>query len=326
MAQGDPIWQLLLEGARRMTSAGQTPFTRAELIAEVQTVNASQLRSSIDPIIQGMTDNAKGGTTSACGLVFHRVGRGEYELLDDGSSPPGQPRARSMPPRGRGRVDVEHRVHDLIEHFDEFVAVYDRGVPFRRARQYESHRATIDRRYGLGSAAAALEDEEFLRSLHETLRRWGIGIRGSRLVAVEDFGTTLAKRRDEIIRLDGLSIEDHDLATEAVGRDVYALMQEIGVADNKARIVAGTKTLLHLLPDLVPPMDRAWTGLFFGWSTLAPQNAQERIFTAAWSHLARVAQETRPSRLVGAGWRTCTAKILDNALIGWCKQNHLAPA
>jgi hypothetical protein len=38
--------------------------------------------------------------------------------------------------------------------------------------------------------------------------------------------------------------------------------------------VPGTKALHHLLPDLVPPMDRAWTGAFFHWSTTAPQNAE----------------------------------------------------
>ena len=56
-----------------------------------------------------------------------------------------------------------------------------------------------------------------------------------------------------------------------VGDAVYRLIAALEVVTNKARIVAGIKTLHHLLPDLVPPMDRQWTGLFFGWSQVAPE-------------------------------------------------------
>jgi hypothetical protein len=97
------------------------------------------------------------------------------------------------------------------------------------------------------------------------------------------------------------------------------LVQELGVVDNQARIVAGTKTLHHLIPDLVPPMDRAWTGAFFGWRLLDPQNRQTEIFSKALAGLYGVAVAARPSRLVGAGWRTSLTKILDNAVIGYCQ-------
>jgi hypothetical protein len=83
--------------------------------------------------------------------------------------------------------------------------------------------------------------------------------------------------------------------------------------------VAGTKTLHHLLPDLVPPMDRAWTGTFFGWSSGDPQTNQTKIFVRAFAGFAEIARATRPSRLVGDGWRSCSTKVLDNAVIGYCQ-------
>ena len=68
-----PTWEILLEGARRLMDNGTTAFTRAQLIAHVQHKDPSRDRPSIDPIIQGMTENATGGPPSACGIVFRRV-------------------------------------------------------------------------------------------------------------------------------------------------------------------------------------------------------------------------------------------------------------
>lgn len=110
------------------------------------------------------------------------------------------------------------------------------------------------------------------------------------------------------------------LDVDGTTRIVDRLISDLAVVDNRARIVAGTKTLHHLLPDLIPPMDRAWTGAFFGWSLLDPQNNQTAILTEALAAFAQIARATKPSRLVGAGWRTSLTKVLDNALIGQCKR------
>jgi hypothetical protein len=90
-------------------------------------------------------------------------------------------------------------------------------------------------------------------------------------------------------------------------------------------IVAGTKTLHHLLPDLVPPMDRAWTGAFFLWSAAAPRYAQATTFTRTFTGFAQVAQTVRPGQFVGGGWRTSRTKVLDNAAIGYCKIHKIEP-
>jgi hypothetical protein len=95
--------------------------------------------------------------------------------------------------------------------------------------------------------------------------------------------------------------------------------------ENRSLIVPGTKTLHHLLPDLVPPMDRAWTGAFFLWSAAAPQYGQAALFRRTLTAFAHIAQATQPAAYVGDGWRTSTTKILDNAVIGYCKVNGIGP-
>jgi hypothetical protein len=209
---------------------------------------------------------------------------------------------------------------EVVERFQECIGAYDLAVPFTRTGQYASHRQTIDLRRRLGSVVAAVNDDAFVRSLYATLRFWGIGRRRSQLVPYVDFVQRVRSYAEATSSLETLQLEDisPDELAQAI-QQIDSLVTEIGVVTNKSKIVAGTKTLHHLLPDLVPPMDRAWTGLFFNWSPIDPQLRQTAILSDAMEGFHAVAQVVRPGDFVGDGWRTCSSKILDNALIGYCK-------
>lgn len=216
----------------------------------------------------------------------------------------------------------EQRVNGLINEFDRYVELYDREVPFRRAGQFEYHKATITSRRSAPNIAAAI-GSEFTESLWNTLRAWGIGVRSSRLVGVETFRTELARWTEPLASLEELKLADSNDAT----RDkVWQLIQEIDIVDNKARLVALTKTLHHLLPDLVVPIDRAYTGAFFGWQPAQFQFDQRKIFEIAWAAFKSVAQATDPERFVGDRWRTSSTKIIDNAVVGFCIEEGLLKA
>ena len=77
------IWQLVQRCARELTKNGMTPFTRGDLVRCVQRANPSYEANSINPIIQGVTDNLQGGAPGAVGKnILHRVGRGLFVLKD----------------------------------------------------------------------------------------------------------------------------------------------------------------------------------------------------------------------------------------------------
>jgi hypothetical protein len=319
---GQPTWQLLLEAAWRLADTGVRDFGREDLISYVRSIDPTRERSSIDPIIQGMTANAKGGPRSACGEVFRRIDRGRYVLLETEALPPRRMSLGKQPrpvPRGASvkRARIEARLDALIHGFDGFVAAYDDAVPFVRSGQYESHRATIDRRRQYATVEDALLDDELLDLLHETLQRWGIGRRASRLVGQSEFREALRTEGGRLAAIGDRSLEALHGGADAVGEQVWDLVEGLAIVDNVARIVPGTKTLHHLLPDLVPPMDRAWTGRFFEWNPADLQINQRRTFLSAWRDLARVAAATRPSRLVGDGWKTSATKLVDNAVIAY---------
>jgi hypothetical protein len=324
MGSGDPLWQTLIQAGERLEGNGRTTFTRAELLRGAHDLDPDHTDASWGPILQGMTLGATGGPPSLCGICFRRVGRGVYELLpaterqkltDGAAKVPYHIRASSRRPAA-----MQERLADLVDDFDGCASAYDAAVPFRRSQQYRLHRQTIDMRRALG-LTAALRDQHFGDLLYATLRAWGIGIRASRLIPVDGFRHALLAEEEALASLALAALEQLQEPSSTAAQ-IWALIERIGVVENDAQLVAGTKTLHHLLPDLVPPMDRRWTGQFFGWSTVRAQYQQQAIFLEAFTACADVARFVRPSRLVGEGWRTSQSKIVDNAIVGYCIANE----
>jgi hypothetical protein len=75
------IWRLVQRCAEVLTKNGQTPFTRGDLIECVQRTHPHYAENSINPIIQGVTDNLCGGAPGGVGKnILHSVDRGLFVL------------------------------------------------------------------------------------------------------------------------------------------------------------------------------------------------------------------------------------------------------
>ena len=77
-------WRLILEAARALTAAGQSPFTRVSVYEWIwrRHPRSARDRPSLDPTFQGMIRNAPGGPAGAAGTPLVRTGRGQYVLAD----------------------------------------------------------------------------------------------------------------------------------------------------------------------------------------------------------------------------------------------------
>jgi hypothetical protein len=67
--------------AEQLTKEGLVPFTRRDLVRRVHKIDPARNEQSLNPTIQGMTVNLKGGV-GARECVFYSVGRGLFELYD----------------------------------------------------------------------------------------------------------------------------------------------------------------------------------------------------------------------------------------------------
>ena len=86
------------------------------------------------------------------------------------------------------------------------------------------------------------------------------------------------------------------------------------------------RLLHHILPELVVPIDRAFTGVFFGWNNHDWQVAQQRSIRQAFEVFARVARETGARKQVGERWRSNFTKLIDNAVVAFCRKHLLDDA
>ena len=143
-----PIWHVLQTCAEELTAAGNSPFTRQDLIACVQATDPSIGANAINPMIQGITDNLKGGAPGTVGKdILHSVARGKFVLRDSSVAAP----ARNQTAATGSNVAVpEHRdrlsmPRSEAEFRDALVGVLGRAVP---GAELESEGAV---RYGLPS-------------------------------------------------------------------------------------------------------------------------------------------------------------------------------
>jgi hypothetical protein len=204
----------------------------------------------------------------------------------------------------------------LVQNFAEWLAYFDRRGPFIRTGQLEYHIKTIQRRYELGSAAKACSDELFLKSLYDTLRAWGIGVRRSKLKPFDEFAAVFASQQRRISYFEAMSLDDPQLDILGTSDALCALLSQLAIAENDATLVPVTKALHHALPELIVPIDRAYTQSFFGWQNPQFQYDQRHCFAEAFSVFAQVARVVQPSQYVGKGWNSSRTKVIDNAVVG----------
>ena len=205
----------------------------------------------------------------------------------------------------------------LIAEFPRWLDYFVEHGPFTRREQLDCHLKAIALRRSHTRAATASEDPDFVMALYDTLGAWGLGSRGSRLRPLTEFGPALQAVSATLEPLESLRIDADDLDVERCTKSVWKAIGSIGVVRNKTLLVAGCKTLHHLLPDLVPPMDRRYTQHFFGWNDHQFQKNQAECFRLAYAALALVARRTNAARYVQTHpWHSSVSKVLDNGLIG----------
>jgi hypothetical protein len=331
MATNDPMWKTLVQAATDLKESGDGDFSWSDLMKKARTLDPSHYESAFGPVFQSMVIESPTPSVTPVGKVFTRVSRGRYELRTVpegiGTSAPKlfeESVVRSITHTPTQR-DIRQRTLQLAANFDAYVAQFQANVPFTKPRELTLHRLVIDRRRELGAVAAALEDEAFLDALFATLILRGIGTRGTKLVPRAQFAVALESHKDEISELERFSIEDPELDVTAVAERLSALSKDLGIVENVATVEPGSKALHYLLPDLVPPLDRHWTGKFFRWGQQDALAHSQKVWMEAFTNLALVASQVSPARLLDEEWNSSTPQILDNALIGYC-QLELIPA
>lgn len=238
-------------------------------------------------------------------------------------------------------MDEHIRVAELVSRFDEgWQVFYSADAAFSSFYQGPClyfHLRTISVLRRLLSQSnsgyrAVCESEEFMELLYATLTAWGMnrmGRKGPKLQEFERFRETL-RAQTLISSLNALQgsilaeVDDLEELRGSVEKAFEYLKTSNGLMKNTRALVGVSKTLHHLLPDLLIPVDRGYTIALLShvYEDKFRPSQQGDSFGNYWkcirfSHF--VAREKGLSQVPAdptCPMNTSVPKLIDNAIVG----------
>jgi len=217
---------------------------------------------------------------------------------------------------------MQDRVGKLIAGLDRYIEAFNSANPFTGPSLY-FHLRTLAVLRSHSAPSEALHSDQFFEYLYATLTAWGMhrmGPRGAKLLDLPEIRQSFLGQEQSIRELESLSISKIcSLELPGVASKVWAILGGLRVGTGATKIVANSKALHHLLPDLVPPVDRAYTLRFF-YNNTTLNRGDEAAFKGIYPHFHRVAvacQEQIQGHLSSGPWNSSQTKVIDNAIVGF---------
>lgn len=215
------------------------------------------------------------------------------------------------------------RLKELKDNFDEFLDHFDKTRIFSGPSLY-FHKKVIDilRKKGL---SGVLEDELFFEYLYATLASWGLhrmGKTNTKLVDFDKFKQSITWQKDRILILADKKITELSTSIPAT-KQLRELIEDLEIGEGETKLVFNSKTMHHLLPDLMPPIDRQYILLFF-YNSISPSRIED-CFSEIFPRFIEIAVQKKDTihKRVGKGFNTSETKVIDNAIVGYVLKNDL---
>lgn len=250
-------------------------------------------------------------------LTFRILLQGEDEQQAAGDTAV----AVASSPRSRTVRRMEERCDRLISGFDEYIREFELADPFT-GPSLHFHLRTIGVLRQHAVASHALSDAEWCELLYATLTSWGMHRMGKTWTKLRDLSeieASFREQRESIEEVQDLRLSQL-LPSEVaeVASALWGVMDRLQVGVQETKLVANSKALHHLLPELTPPIDRQYTLRFF-YNNTNINRAEGILFREMYKQFHRIAQAVAPKfpSLLGRGMHTSETKIIDNAIVGY---------
>jgi hypothetical protein len=224
------------------------------------------------------------------------------------------------------KIDIQTKV--LIESFDRYLAKFkdsfSRDETFGGPSLY-FHFQCISQ-FGSLPIIEKLQSDRFIEYIYAVLVSWGMhrmGNTATKLGSFREFKHEITSQTDNLIALGNYKIWEMKQEDSAkVIHDLRNILDTMRISKSESHLVANTKVLHHILPNLVPPVDRRYTLAFFGINTILPgEKTAGSIFKHLYPAFFRVSSRLQ-DKIIGdvslssENWNTSFTKVIDNAIIG----------
>lgn len=220
---------------------------------------------------------------------------------------------------------MEGRVAELTRDFPKYLGVFETAQLFTGPSWYFHYKALAKRHPR--TIPDLLYDDEFFDLLYGTLTAWGLhrmGPGNTKLREIDEIRRSFQQQAHQLGKLAGLRITSVAVKdAPSVARAVWSVLTRLRVSIAEVQIVANSKALHHVLPDLVPPIDREYTlNFFYDRNMLSIREADAFVEIYVLFHRIATANASEIMTRVGRQWHTSETKVVDNAIIGYMLENR----
>jgi hypothetical protein len=317
------------------------PFRRSEVIGwfrrHYPEVNEATLGAHIQAATANALNRAQNNPLGTRAPLLRRIDHGLYVRAGQEAQAVPVLTAAAALDSARGsrpgrRDQARPNVEALVGDFDRHVRRFEASGVFSGPSVYFHERA-IERWRLHATAGSLIADQLFLEYVYAVLPSWGMHRMGTQAAKVTEFGQLAASLRaaapviEELWPLDITRLTP--ASAPAVGQRAWQVIAAIRASTSETQIVAGSKTLHHLLPSLIPPIDRQYTSRFFTGQKAIP--SEEDAFLEWFRYFAEIGQRcsTHIDAVITRGGLMATgpSKVIDNAIVGFmqAKDSQVQP-
>jgi len=167
--------------------------------------------------------------------------------------------------------------------------------------------------------------DEFIELVYTTLTAWNMNQRGAKLAKFDLFKQSILDNKDTIQSLEKYRIEELDSITDAIEKPIRALFKKLDLVETQSKLVTFSKTLHFFLPNLLMPIDRAYTLRFF-YKNYSEANADEQIqiyldILDQFRQFAKKHRDNKAFKERNKRWDKNLPKMIDNIIIAFISKD-----
>lgn len=215
--------------------------------------------------------------------------------------------------------DYQDKISDILVNADDYHSAYYMAEIFGGPSLY-FHLRALETRQSLGDVA-------HLEYVYATLASWGmhrVGKGGPKMQSFEIFRRSIGPLLDKISEAQNYDVREMDDAKWAL---VCHIFKGINIMASGTRLVGHSKVLHHMMPNIVPPIDREYTLRYLRGNTNIKNDLDQE-----WLTLKEIVSDffipvaSHPDFHLKASiwiasqdqypWDTSVLKVVDNLLIG----------
>jgi hypothetical protein len=219
----------------------------------------------------------------------------------------------------KGKDKYENKVREILVYAENYHDAYYKTEIFRGPSLYFHQRALATRNSPVSST--------HLEYVYATLASWGMhrmGKGGSKMQSFDNFSQSVEPLNDKIAEAQSFDFHDMTDIKWAVLKEIF---QGVKVMASGTTIVGHSKAMHHMLPNVIPPIDREYT-LWFLHGNTAIKNDMENewlllkdiiseVFIPIASNKEFHSKARRwMARREDYPWDTSVFKVVDNLIIG----------